>query len=276
MVARAREKNMDMLAFDFMQRAFLAGLLVALVCPVIGTFLVVRRQSLIGDGLGHIAFAGVCAGWLLNWQPVLSAALFTVVAAIAIEKVRELRSDFTDMVLAIFFYAGMALAIVLASMGNSSGVSLTSFLFGSIVTVSETDLYIIASMGVISIATIAFFYRQLVYLAFDEESARVSGLPTGRLNIILSVLTAMTIAVSMRIVGLLLVSAMMVIPVACALPWQQGFLRTMLLSVVMAVLSILIGLTVSYHADMAPGGTIILAAAALFALNELISRFSKK
>ena len=266
---------MEIFEFDFMKRAFLAGLLVAITCPVIGTFLVVRRQSLIGDGLGHIAFAGVCGGWLLGWQPVLSAALFTTLGAVAIEKVRSIRSDFTDMVLAIFFYSGMALAIILASLENSGGMSLTSFLFGSIVTVGETDLYIIAAMGIFSLLTVFVFYRQLVYLSFDEEAARVSGLAVNYLNILLSVLTALTIAVSMRIVGLLLVSAMMVIPVACALPWRRGFLQTMVLSVVMAVLCVVVGLFVSYYANFAPGGAVVLSAAVLFVLNEVGARMMK-
>ena len=263
---------MEIFAYDFMRRAFAAGLLIALTCPVIGTFLVVRRQALIGDGLGHIAFAGVCGGWLMGWQPVLSAAVFTTLGAVAIEKVRSVRSDFTEMVLAIFFYAGMALAIILASLENSGGISLTSFLFGSVVTVGETDIYIIAAMGGLTLLAVLVFYRQLVYLSFDEQAARVSGLDVGRLNMLISVLTALTIAVSMRIVGLLLVSAMMVIPVACALPWRQGFGRTMLIAVVMAVVCVITGLFLSYYANLAPGGAIVLTAAVLCAVNEFASR----
>lgn len=267
---------MEMLELEFMQRAFWAGLLVALTCPIIGTFLVVRKQSLIGDGLGHIAFAGVSAGWLLSWQPVLSAALFTIIGACAIEKVRSLKSDFTDMVLAIFFYCGMGLAIVLASFRGSGGVSLTSFLFGSIVTVSIEDLYIIGVMGIITLLTIVFFYRQLIFLAFDEETARISGLPVNGLNLLLSILTALTIVVSMRIVGLLLVSAMMVIPVACALPWRKGFLGTMLLAVGSAVIAVVVGLTASFYLNLAPGGTIVLTEGSMFVLSEICCYFYKK
>lgn len=267
---------MEILELDFMHRAFLAGLLVALTCPVIGTFLVVRKQSLIGDGLGHIAFAGVSAGWLLAWQPVLSAALFTVIGACAIEKVRSLRSDFTDMVLAIFFYCGMGLAIVLASFKGSGGASLTSFLFGSIVTVSTEDLYIIAIMGIITLLAIAFFYRQLIFLAFDEETAKISGINVNSLNLLLSILTALTIVVSMRIVGLLLVSAMMVIPVACALPWRKGFALTMLFAVVAAVVSVVVGLVTSFYLNLAPGGTIVLTAGIIFIFSELASYLCKR
>ncbi len=266
---------MELFELDFMRRAFVAGLLVALTCPVIGTFLVVRRQSLIGDGLGHIAFAGVSAGWLLGWQPVLSAALFTVLGAGAIEKMRSLRSDFTDMVLAIFFYCAMGLAVVLASLKGSGGLNLSSFLFGSIVTVSMNDLYIVSIIGAINLLAIMIFFEQLVYLSFDEETARISGLSVGRLNLLLSVLTALTIAVSMRIVGLLLVSAMMVIPVACALPWKKGFRQTMLLAVLAAIVSVVVGLLVSFYANLAPGGAIVLTAGVIFAVSELVAGFLK-
>ena len=263
---------MNMFEFDFMQRAFIAGILVAAICPLIGSFLVVRRQSLIGDGLGHIAFAGVCAGWLMQWQPVISATIFTLLGALAIEKVRSMRSDFTDMVLAIFFYSGMALAIILASMQGSGGMSLSSFLFGSIVTVSADDLYIMAFLAICAFICVIFFYRQFVYMCFDEQAAKVSGMATGKLNVLLSVLTAMTIAVSMRIVGLLLVSAMMVIPVACSLPWKRDFAGTIILSVVFGLVCVVLGLGTSFYTNLAPGGTIVLTGAALFAISELWNR----
>jgi zinc transport system permease protein len=262
--------------FEFMQRAFVAGLLVAFTCPVIGIFLVARRQSLIGDGLGHIAFAGVCAGWLLRWQPVFSAALFTVLGACVLEKVRSLRSEFSDLILAIFFYCGMALAAVLSGMDKSGGLNLASFLFGSIVTVSAADLYTAAGIGLITLSAVALFYRQLVCAAFDEETARVSGLPIERLNFLLSVLTALSIAVSMRIVGLLLVSAMMVMPAAAALPWKKGFAGTLFISVGAALLAVIVGLTLSFYGNLAPGGAIVLTAGALFVLSELLAYAARR
>lgn len=263
---------MNMFEFDFMIRAFTAGLLVAFICPVIGSFMVMRKQSLIGDGLGHIAFAGVCAGWLMEWQPVISATVFTLLGALAIEKVRSMRSEFTDMILAIFFYSGMALAIILASMQGSGGMSLSSFLFGSIVTVSVYDLYIMLFLCICAVFCVAFCYRQFLYMCFDEEAAKVGGMKTGRLNVLLSVLTALTIAVSMRIVGLLMVASMMVIPVACALPWKRDFAETIALSVLFGLLSIAIGLTASFYTNLAPGGTIVLTAAAFFAVSEFLNR----
>lgn len=267
---------MDILSFDFMQRAFFAGLVVAIICPAIGIFLVVRRQSMIGDGLGHIAFAGVTAGWILGYEPILSATVFTVLGAVAIERVRTLWADFADMILAIFFYSGMALAIVLASLKSAGGFNLSSFLFGSIMTVSKVDLYLVSALGLAVALTIYFFYRPFLYIAFDEASARVSGLPVSWLNILLSVLTAITVAVAMRIVGILLVSALMVIPAAAALQWARTFRTALKISIAMAIVSMLLGLVLSYYLNIAPGGSIVLSATIIFVISFILGNRQKK
>ena len=260
---------MEWLSYDFMQRALLAGILVAFTCPLIGAFLVARRQSVIGDGLGHIAFAGVAAGWLMGWQPVASAALFTVLGATAMEWVRKRHSDWPDLVLAIFFYSSMALAVILASMKRAGGLNLSSFLFGSLITVDVTDLWLMGVLGGAIWLIIIVLYRPLVYLAFDETAARVSGLPTNALNYLLAILTALTVAVAMRIVGILLVAALMVIPVACALPGADGFKTLIVRSVGYALLAVVAGLAAAYYGNFAPGGCIVLAATGLFLIRSL-------
>ncbi len=260
---------MEWLAYDFMQRALLAGVLVAFTCPVIGAFLVARRQSVIGDGLGHIAFAGVAAGWLLGWQPVASAALFTVLGAAAMEWVRKRNTDWPDLVLAIFFYSSMALAVILASMKQAGGLNLSSFLFGSLITVDAADLWLMGALGGIVWLVVSALYRPLVYLSFDETAARVSGLPTNTLNYLLAVLTALTVAVAMRIVGILLVAALMVIPVACALPGANGFRSLIARSVAYALAAVVVGLSGAYYGNFAPGGCIVLAATGLFVVRSL-------
>lgn len=217
---------LEMFETEFMQRAWLAGLIIAVICPLIGSFLVLRRQSMIGDGLGHIAFAGVAGGALMGWQPVLSAAAVTVIGALVIEWVRTRLAAFSEMILAIFFYSGIGLAVVFTSMNRMGGFNLSSILFGSLMTISSSDLWIVAGLGVFACIFVVIFYRPLQYLTFDETSARVAGLPADRLNMWLAVLTALTVALSMRIVGLLLVSAMMVIPVACALQTARSFAGT--------------------------------------------------
>lgn len=265
----------EMLEMEFMQRAWLAGLIMAVICPLIGSFLVLRRQSLIGDGLGHIAFAGVAGGALWGYSPVLSAAAATVLGAVAIERVRVRLSDAADMVLAIFFYSGMGLAVIFTGLNKEGGFNLGSVLFGSLMTVSGRDLAIVALLALFTVIFVIAFYRPLQYLTFDETSARVAGLPVDRLNLLLALLTALTVALSMRIVGLLLVSAMMVIPVACALQTARSFAATVLQSIAYGLLAVIIGLTASYYGNLAPGGTIVITGTALFLLSSIAGRCAR-
>lgn len=190
---------LEMLEMEFMQRVWLAGLIMAVICPLIGSFLVLRRQSLIGDGLGHIAFAGVAGGALWGYSPVLSAAAATILGALAIEKVRTKLSDAADMVLAIFFYSGMGLAVIFTGLNKDGGFNLGSILFGSLMMVGSKDLMIVAALGFFTVLFVVLFYRPLQYLTFDEKSAKVAGLPVERLNLLLAMLTALTVALSMRI-----------------------------------------------------------------------------
>lgn len=256
----------------FMQRAWLAGLIMALICPLIGSFLVLRRQSMIGDGLGHIAFAGVTAGALWGFSPVLSAAVACLIGSLTIERVRNLLKDNGEMVLAIFFYAGMGLAVVLASLNKDSGFNLGSILFGSLMTVSTQDLWIVGILGLGALLFVVWYYRPLQFLTYDENAARVAGLPVNKLNYLLAVLTALTVALSMRIVGLLLVSAMLVIPVACALQTAASFAGTICQAMVYGVVSVSLGLVISFYANLAPGGTIILVATGLFLLALMLRK----
>lgn len=263
---------LEMLEMEFMQRAWLAGLIMATICPLIGSFLVLRRQSLIGDGLGHIAFAGVAGGALWGYSPVISAAVATIVGAIAIERVRVRLSESAEMVLAIFFYSGMGLAAIFTGLNKEGGFNLGSVLFGSLMTVSSKDLLIVAALALCTVIFVMLFYRNLQFLTFDEKAAKVAGLPVERLNLLLALLTALTVALSMRIVGLLLVSAMLVIPVACALQTARSFGGTIMQSMTYGVLTVLIGLPLSYYANLAPGGTIILTGTALFLLSIVLGK----
>jgi len=260
----------EIFEMEFMQRAWLAGLIMALICPMIGSFLVLRRQSLIGDGLGHIAFAGVAGGALGGYSPVLSAAVATILGALAIERVRVRLSQTADMVLAIFFYSGMGLAVIFTGLNKEGGLNLSSVLFGSLMTVSRHDLLVIALLAFVTIIFITFSYHSLQYLTFDETCAKVAGLPVASLNLLLALLTALTVALSMRIVGLLLVSAMMVIPVACALQTAYSFKSTILQSIVYGLANVIIGLTISYYLNLAPGGTIVVIGTVLFLLSTII------
>ena len=244
-----------MLDLEFMRLAFAAGAIVGLLAPAVGFFLVQRRLSVVGDGLGHVAFAGVAAGYLLGISPVLTALCFAVVGAFAIEWLRSRGGTAGDQALALVFYTGIALGIVLVSRANRLDAGLFQFLFGSILTVTRHDLWVVLALGGVSLAAIGVLYRGLVAVVLDEEGSRVAGAPVGLLNTAVAVLAALTVGISMRIVGILLIAAQRV-------AWSLR--STLGLATAIGLASVLAGLTVAYYADLPPGGTIVLLAAASF------------
>ena len=259
-----------MLSQQFMQLAFAAGMIVGLLAPAVGFFLVQRRLSLIGDGIGHVAFAGVAAGYLLGISPVATALVASVGGAVAIEWLRTTRRTAGDQALALIFYTGIAAGVVLISAAGALNANLFTFLFGSILTVSGGDVRLVAALGVAGLVLIALLYRSLVAVALDEESARVSGLPVSALNIALAALAGVTIAISMRVVGILLIAALMVLPVIAASRIAWSVASTMVLSMAIGVFAVVIGLTLSYYFNLAPGGAIVLAAAGFFLLTSSV------
>jgi zinc transport system permease protein len=260
-----------MLDLEFMRLAFGAGIVVGLLAPAVGFFLVQRRLSLIGDGIGHVAFAGVALGYLLDLPLVLTALAVSIVGALSIETLRARRGAAGDQALALVFYTGIAGGVVLVSAAGALNVNLFAFLFGSILTVTRGDLVVIASLGVAALAVIALLYRALVAVVVDEEGARVAGLPVGWLNALTAGLAAVTIAVSMRVVGILLIAALMVLPVVAAgrLAWSMR--STIVLAMGIGLASVLAGITIAYYADLPPGGTTVLVAAAAVLLSEPVA-----
>ncbi|HSC51605.1 MAG TPA: metal ABC transporter permease [Gaiellaceae bacterium] len=253
-----------MFEFEFMRLAFLAGAVVGVLAPVVGFFLVQRQMSLIGDGIGHVAFAGVALGYLIGVSPVWTALLAAVVGAVAIEWLRARRRAAGDQALAVVFYTGIAGGVVLISAAGALNANLFTYLFGSILTVTRTDLTRIALLGLGSLLLVLVLLRSLLAVAIDEEGARVSGLPVPVLNGAVSMLAALTIGISMRIVGILLIAALMVLPVIAAQRVAWSLRSTMGLSVLIGLGSVLAGLTISYYGDLPPGGTIVLTATGFF------------
>jgi zinc transport system permease protein len=253
-----------MLDLEFMRLAFAAGAVVGLVAPVVGFFLVQRQMSLIGDGIGHVAFAGVAAGYLLGISPVWTALVAAVVGAIAIEWLRAYRKAAGDQALAVVFYTGIAGGVVLISAAGALNANLFTYLFGSILTVSRHDLLTIALLGFAALLLVAVLLRALLAVSIDEEGARVAGLPVPALNAAVSMLAALTVGISMRIVGILLIAALMVMPVIAAQRIAWSLRSTIGLSVAIGLGSVLAGLTVSYYANLPPGGTIVLTATGFF------------
>jgi zinc transport system permease protein len=260
---------MSILDADFMRMAFATGAIVGLLAPAVGFFLVQRRMSLIGDGIGHVAFAGVALGYLLGISPVATALVASVAGAVAIEWLRARRRTAGDQALALVFYTGIAAGVVLISAAGALNANLFAFLFGSILTVTRDDLLLVAILGAACLGVIAVLYQALVAAALDEEGARVGGVPVGLLNVVLAALAGVTIAVSMRIVGILLIAALMVLPVIAAGRVAWSIRSAILLAMGIGLVSVFAGLTVSYYADLAPGGAIVLTAAAAVVVASL-------
>jgi len=260
-----------MLDSEFMRLALGAGAIVGVLAPAVGFFLVQRRQSLIGDGIGHVAFAGVAAGILLDLPPVLTALVAAVAGGVAIELLRSRGGTAGDQALALVFYTGIALGVVLVSAAGALDVDLFQYLFGSILTITGTDLAVVAVLGAVGLATVGLLYRALAGVSIDEEGARVAGVPIGALNVTLAALAAVTVALSMRVVGILLVAALMVLPVSAAGRVARSMRSTLLLSMAVGLGSALVGLTVAYYADAPPGGTIVLVAAAGYVAALVVS-----
>jgi zinc transport system permease protein len=266
---------MDLLSafqYGFMLRAMAAGLMVAVIAPLIGMFLVTRKYSFMADTLAHVSLAGIAVGFLLHAQPVLAAAVAAVLAAFAVEWLRQEGKVMGDAGLSLFLSGGLAIASVLLSLGGISGFSLQAVLFGSITTVTPSDLGYILVLGIVVVAVVAVFYLSLFAMSYDEELAIAAGLPVRRLNFLVVTLAAVTVALALRVVGTLLVSALMVIPVLSAMQFKRGFRTTLLLSVAVSVAAVVAGLSASYSLGIASGGSIVLSALILFVVCAVAGR----
>jgi len=270
----------EVLEFGFMQRALLASLMVGLVAPAVGVFLVQRRLSLLGDGLGHVALTGVAVGVLTSTAPVGTALVAAVLGAVLIELVRARGRTSGDVALAVLFYGGIAGGVVLLSLApRGQATNLEAYLFGAITTTSLADVAVFAVITVVVLGAVALLGQRLYAVSDDEEYARAVGLPVLALNVVLAVLVASTVVLSMRVVGLLLISALMIVPSAVAQLLARSFRQTLYLACAIGLVVSVSGTTASYYTGTPSGGTIVLLAIALFlavtatvALREVIAR----
>jgi zinc transport system permease protein len=265
----------EFLQYGFMQRAFAVGLMTALVCPAIGVFLVPRRLSLIADTLAHVALAGVAVGLILGLSPVLGALVVTAVGAVGIERLRARGRLQGDASLAVFLSGGFAVAVVLISLSGGFNADLFAILFGSIVTVSPLDVWVVLALAALVGITVALFYRQLLAITLSEELARTSGVPVAALNLTLTVLTALTTVVTMRMVGVLLVSAMIVVPTLTGFAASRSFRQATGIAVASALVAVAVGLAAAYYLGVAAGGAIVLTALLLFGGVSLVVRLGR-
>ena len=263
---------MDLLSAEFFQRALIGGALIAITAPLIGLFLVLRRLAMIGDTLAHVSIAGVALGFLINVYPVAVGLAFAIVASFAIEALRRTYRSYAELSIAIIMSGGIALASLLFTMGKSFNLSVTSYLFGSIYTLDYTDIYVIAGVTVVVLAMVLVHKKELFLLTFDEDAAAVSGLPVKYFNIMLSILTALVISAAIKIVGALLVSALLTIPAACSLALSRSFKQAVVYVVVIGEAAVLAGLWIAGIGNLAPGGTIVLLLIGVLAVSVATSR----
>lgn len=248
----------------FMQRALVSGVAVAVICSSIGLFLVLRRHSLFGDALSHMAFGGIAIGLFINVYPLWTAIVVSILGALGITKLRQSTKIPADATVAVLLSSGLALGIVLVSLSGGFNVNLFSFLFGSILLVDADEVIMILGLSAAIMATLIVLYRRFMYITFDEEQAKVSGLQVTLLNYLFIVLASITVIASIRLVGILLISSLIVIPNITAMMFGKGFKKTALISGGIAVFSVVAGIIVSYVANLAPGGTIVLVSIIIF------------
>lgn len=249
---------MAMLGYEFMQRAFWAGGLIGVIGPVLGVFLMLRRQVLMADTLSHVSLAGVALGSFLKLNPALSGFAMAMIGALVIEQLRRVYRTYTEVPVAIIMTSGLALSVVLMSLNQNLSKSFSSYLFGSIVAVSDTQLRLIAVVAAVGMIFFVGLRRPLYNFAFDEETAAVSGMRVSLLSFLFAVFTGMTVAAAMPVVGVLLVSALIVLPASIALRMATGFLAAMGIAVVVGLSGVFSGLAASYYLNTPPGGTIAL------------------
>lgn len=263
---------LNLFQYSFMIRALEVGLIIGVIAPLIGIFLVLRRYSLIADTLSHVSLAGVAIGLLMGINPLITAIGASVISSVAIEKLRLSKKVYGESALSIFLSGSLALAVVIISLAHGFSVDLFNYLFGSIVTVKQSDVYIVLVMGLFVLLAIVALYKELVYITFDEEAAKVGGIPTKTINTLFIVLAALTVALAIPIVGILLISALVVVPVVTALQLKTSFLKTIIYAEVISLFSVFTGIITSFYLNVAAGGTIVLTSLVIFGVVLLLNR----
>ena len=251
---------LEALSYTFMQKALIAGIAVGLICSFMGTFLVLRRYSLFGDGIAHVAFGGISVGLFLGVFPLWTAFIVSIFGGLGLQKLRQSTKISGDSAVAVVLVSGLAVGVILVSSSGGFSVDLFSFLFGSILLISNEDTIMILAISAGIIATLTILQKQFLHLTFNEEQAKLVGLRTTLLNYAFVVLASITVVTSMRLVGILLISALIVIPNITAMMLGKGFKKTVFISMGIAVISVISGILVSYFLNVAPSGTIVVIA----------------
>jgi len=254
---------LEILGYSFIQKGIVAGVAIAVICSMMGVFLVLRRYSLFGDALSHMAFGGISIGMLIGVYPLWTAFAVSVLGALGITKLRKSTKISGDAAIAVLLVSGFGIGVLLISISGGFKVDLFSFLFGSILLISTEDTLLIVGISAGIIAVLSILRKQLLHFTFDEEQAKVSGLNVDRLNYIFVILASVTVITSMRLVGVLLISALIVLPNITSIMFGKSFKKTVAISVSISVFSVVVGIITSYYLDLAPSGTIVMISVAI-------------
>jgi len=261
----------EVFAYDFMIRAFIAGALISVIAPLIGNFLVLKRLSQMGDTISHVALAGIALGLLLGLNPTVSSLIVVLLSSFFIEKLRKSYFQYSEISIAVTMSFGMAVAIFLIGLNRGGNLNIINYLFGSIVSITKEDVYIIFLLTIFELMSVYLLYKELVFITFDEEAAESSGIPVKFINIFFMILVSLTVAVSMRIVGALLVSSLLVIPSAASLKLSKSFTQTILYGMLFSFISVFVGIILSFYLDLSPGALIVLILLLILAVVNFIS-----
>ncbi len=261
---------LNIFQYDFVVRGLVAGVIIAIVAPVVGIFLVLRRYSLIADTLSHVSLAGIAIGFLLKINPLLTATASTIIASTFIEKLRNSKKIYGESALALFLSGSLALAIVLIGLSHGFNSTLFNYLFGSIATVTNTDIITVFALALIVLIIIKIIYNQLIFLTFDADAAEVSGINANLINTVFAILAAATISLSIPIVGVLLISSLLIIPVLTSLQFKKSLIPTILIAQTISIIAVISGSFISFYFNLATGGTIVLITVAIFLVTSLL------
>lgn len=264
--------SFEILSYGFVQKGLVAGIAIAIICSLMGVFLVLRRYSLFGDAVSHMAFGGISVGMLVGVYPLWTAFAVSVLGALGITKLRKNTKISGDAAIAVLLVSGFGIGVLLISITDGFKVDLFSFLFGSILLVSLEDTLSILAISTGVIAVVVALRKQLLHLTFDEEQAKVSGVSVDRLNYIFVVLASVTVITSMRLVGILMISALIVLPNITSMMFGKGFKKTIAISMSISVFSVVSGIVLSYYWDLAPSGVIVMISVAIL-VGVLVAKY---
>lgn len=255
---------MEFLQYEFIQRALVSGVAMSISCSLIGLFLVLKKFSLFGDAMSHVAFGGIALGLFLKSNPIIISLIVSIIGGLSIIKLSSSRRVYSDSSIAVLLSFGLAMGLVLIGLSGGFSIDITSYLFGSVLLVSMEETIITVILCLIAISFVAVFYKRLVYLVFNEEQAKVSGLNTDLMNYLFIILTTIVIVISIRLIGVLMVSSLLIIPNVSSLLMGYGFKRTLLLSICFSLISVILGIILSYEFNITPSGMIVVTSAGIF------------